>query len=111
MHASNIGSRCEIQGFVHIGECSTADETVRQPINVGWVMTSVLSLLLYEFEAFQSFINRQFFRRLALLPDNLLNFACDLLRLLSIRGLRLVRLLLFWLGLRLGICMLPAFRL
>jgi len=109
MHASNIRPRREIQGFVHIGECSTANKTVSQPINVGWVMTSVLSLLLNEFEAIQSFINRQFFRRLAFLPDNLLNFACDLLRLLSIRGLRLVRLLLFWLGLELGICMLPAF--
>jgi hypothetical protein len=109
MHASNIHPRREIRGFVHIGECSTANKTVSRPIKVGWVAASVLSLLLNEFETSQSLINRQFSRSLAFLPDNLLDFACDLLRLLSIRGLRLVRLLLFWLGLQLGICMLPAF--
>ena len=83
-------------------------KAVSQPIRMDRVKIDALSLLFNEFEAFQSFVSRQFFHRLTLLPDNLFNFACELLRLLSSRRLRLGGLLLFRLGLGLDIRLLTA---
>ena len=83
-------------------------KTVSQPIRRDWVKIDALSLLFNEFEAFQTFVSRQFFHRLALLPDNLFNFACELLRLVSSRGLRLRSLLLFRLRLGLDILLMTA---
>ena len=67
-----------------------------------------LSHLLNELEAFQTFMTRHFPHRFAFLPDYLLDFARVLLRMFGCHRLRLVRLLLFRLGLGLNINMLTA---
>lgn len=67
-----------------------------------------LSLLLDELVTFQTIIIGHFIHCFAFLPNNLFDFPCDMLRLLSSCGLRLMRLLLFRLGLRLGFCLLAA---
>lgn len=81
---------------------------VGRPTRRDWVKTDALSFLFNEFEAFKTLVSRQFFHRLTLLPDNLFNFACALLRLFSSCGLRLRSLLLFRLGLGLDIRLLTA---
>lgn len=87
-------------------------KTVSEPTRRDWVkVDDALSFLFNEFEAFKTLVSRQFFHRLTLLPDNLFNFACELLRLFSSCGLRLRSLLLFLLGLGLDIRLLTALRL
>lgn len=106
--ASNMRPQCEVQSLIHVGEC-TAAEKVRQPADSDEPgENGALSLLLNELVTFQAVISGHFVHRLAFLPNNLFDFSCDLLRLLSICGLHLMCLLLFRLGLWLEFCLLAA---
>lgn len=86
-------------------------KTVSQPTWMSDVMMGALSLLLNEVETFQTFINGHCFHSLAFFSNDLFDFARVLLRLLGSGGLCLNRLLLFWLGLDLGFCLMAALRL
>jgi hypothetical protein len=70
------------------------------------VIIGALSLLLDELETFQTFINGHFVHCLALLSNDLFDFACVLLRLFGRGGLPLIGLL-FRLGLGLNFSLLP----
>jgi len=71
-------------------------------------MARALSLLLNELVTFQTIISGHFIHCLTFLPNNLFDFPCDVLRLFGSCRLRLMSLLLFRLGLRLGFCLLAA---